>query len=67
MDDAGQEPEGVRGDAEQRGGEKRSAGVRGADSREIVELAERNPIVQGEEQHDESLQREQRVRGDGMH
>jgi len=67
VDDAGGEAECVGGGAEQRGGEKFGAGVCGADSCEVVERAEREPIVQDEEQHDESLQGELRVHGGRVH
>ena len=65
--DAGGEAEYVGGGADQRGGEKFGAGVCGVDSGEVVERAERKPIVKGEEQHGESLQCEQRVKGVGVH
>jgi len=67
VDHAGGEAKCVGGDADQRGGEKFGRGVCGANSRDVVQLAERNPIVEGEEQHCESLQGEQRVKGVGMH
>jgi hypothetical protein len=67
VDDAGGETECLGSGAEQRGGEKFGVGVCGANSREVVERAKRNPIVEGEEQHDESLQGEQRVKGVGVH
>jgi hypothetical protein len=67
VDDACGEAKCVGGGADQRSGEKFGTGVCGANSRNVVERAERNPIVKGEEQHGESLQCEQRVRGVGMH
>jgi len=64
---AGGESDRKGSEADERPSDQFAAWVRLANGLYVIEPSQRNPIVQGQEQHVETLKREQCAHGDGMH